>query len=35
MVKYYLPDDLPVKELDYGYLIRFVGDANAELARYE
>jgi len=35
MVKYYLPDELPVRELDYGYLIRLVGDTNAELARYD
>ena len=35
MVKYYLPDALPLKNLDYGYLIRLVGDANAELARYD
>lgn len=35
MVKYYLPDELPVRELDYGYLIRLVGDANAELAHYD
>jgi len=35
MVKYYLPEELPIKELDYGYLIRMVGDANAELARFD
>ena len=35
MIKYYLPDKLPIKKLDYDYLIRFVGDANAELTRYD
>jgi len=35
MVKYYLPDELPIGSLDYGSLIRLVGDANAELARYD
>ncbi len=35
MVKYYLPDKLPIENLDYRSLIRLIGDANAELARYD
>ncbi len=35
MVKYYLPDELPIGSLDYRFLIRLIGDANAELARYD
>ncbi|HAJ78969.1 MAG TPA: cell filamentation protein Fic [Fibrobacteres bacterium] len=31
----YISDDLPIKDLDYTRLIGFVGQANAELARYD
>lgn len=31
----FFPDALPIKELDYTRLIGFVGQANAELARYD
>lgn len=33
--KPYSPKDLPIGNLDYGRLIRFVGPANTELARYD
>ena len=31
----YIPSELPLKELDYQRLFALVGDANAELARYD
>ena len=31
----YIPDDLPLGELDYQFLFHLVGDASAELARYD
>ena len=31
----YVPRELPIKDLDFPRLIKFVGDANAELARYD
>ncbi len=31
----YIPRELPIKDLDFSRLIKFVGDANAELARYD
>lgn len=31
----YIPRKLPIKDLDFSRLIKFVGDANAELARYD
>ncbi len=34
-MKPYVPDKLPLQGLDYGRLFSFVGDANAELARYD
>ncbi len=35
MVKYYLPDELPVESQGYRSLIRLVGNINAKLARYD
>ncbi len=34
-MKPYIPDSLPLQNLDYRYLFAFIGDANAELARYD
>ncbi len=34
-MKPYIPDDLPLEELDYKLLFSLVGDASAELARYD
>jgi len=34
-MKAYIPNELPIQNLDFSRLIRFVGDANAELARYD
>ncbi|NLP03850.1 MAG: hypothetical protein GX089_15250 [Fibrobacter sp.] len=31
----YIPDTLPLKNLDYGRLLGFVGKANAAIARYD
>jgi len=31
----YVPEELPLKDLDYGRLLGLVGQANAELARYD
>jgi len=31
----YIPDKLPLTNLDYQLLFALVGDANAELARYD
>jgi Fic family protein len=31
----YIPDSLPIKDLDHGRLLGLVGQANAELARYD
>ena len=31
----YIPDELPLTNLDYQLLFALVGDANAELARYD
>ena len=34
-MKPYIPDNLPINDLDYKSLFGLVGDANAELARYD
>jgi hypothetical protein len=34
-MKPYQPNNLPLEDLDYRLLFGLVGDANAELARYE
>jgi Fic family protein len=34
-MKPYIPRELPIKDLEFSRLIKFVGDANAELARYD
>ncbi len=34
-MKPYIVDELPVRNLDYKSLITGIGDANAELARYD
>ncbi len=34
-MKPYTPDELPLNNLDYQFLFSSVGDANAELARYD
>jgi len=35
MMKPYIPNELPLKNLDYQELFNYVGNANAELARYD
>ncbi len=34
-MKPYIPDQLPLKDLDYQLLFSLVGDASSELARYD
>ncbi len=34
-MKPYIPDELPIEDLDYKELFKLVGNANAELARYD
>ncbi len=34
-MKPYQPNNLPLEDLDYRLLFSLVGDANAELARYD
>jgi len=34
-MKPYIPDSLPIKNLDYQLLLELVGNANAEPARYD
>lgn len=34
-MKPYIPDELPLKKLDYQRLFAYVGEANAQLARYD
>ncbi|MFO7736301.1 MAG: Fic/DOC family N-terminal domain-containing protein [bacterium] len=31
----YVPDKLPIENLDFGRLIKLVGEANSELSRYD
>ena len=35
MVNPYIPDSLPLNSIDWGSLVRLIGQANAELARYD